>query len=57
MKQPTGSPNKSSSTTPPIAKDTPLKTQTGAAANRDKVREVLPVHAPRQSKVPVERSK
>ena len=35
----------------------PLQAQTEATAGRDKVREVVPVHAPRQSKRPVERSK
>ncbi|MES3015828.1 MAG: hypothetical protein V4750_19140 [Pseudomonadota bacterium] len=30
--------------------------QTDATAGRDKVREVVPVHAPRQSKRPVERA-
>ena len=35
----------------------PLHPQTEATAGRDKVREVVPVHAPRQSKRPVERTK
>ena len=35
----------------------PLHAQTDATAGRDKVREVVPVHAPRQSKRPVERTK
>ena len=35
----------------------PLQAQTEATAGRDKVREVVPVHAPRQSKRPVERTK
>jgi len=35
----------------------PLHAQTEATAGRDKVREVVPVHAPRQSKRPVERTK
>ena len=35
----------------------PLHTQTDATAGRDKVREVVPVRAPRQSKRPVERTK
>ena len=35
----------------------PLHAQTDATAGRDKVREVVPVHAPRQSKRPVEKTK
>ena len=35
----------------------PLHAQTDPTAGRDKVREVVPVHAPRQSKRPVERTK
>ena len=35
----------------------PLHAQTDATAGRDKVREVVFVHAPRQSKRPVERTK
>ena len=35
----------------------PLQAQTEVTAGRDKVREVVPVHAPRQSKRPVERTK
>ena len=34
----------------------PLHAQTDATAGRDKVREVVPVRAPRQSKRPVERT-
>lgn len=34
----------------------PLHAQTDATAGRDKVREVVSVHAPRQSKRPVERT-
>lgn len=34
----------------------PLHAQTAATAGRDQVREVVPVHAPRQSKRPVERT-
>ena len=34
----------------------PLHAQTDATTGRDKVREVVPVHAPRQSKRPVERT-
>ncbi len=33
----------------------PLHAQTEATAGRDKVRELAPVHAPRESKRPVER--
>ena len=33
----------------------PLQAQTDATAGREKVREVVPVHAPRESKRPVER--
>lgn len=57
MKTPHDSPKNPSSTTPLDPKQFPLKAQTAAAANRDKVRQVVPVHAPRQSKAPVERSK
>ena len=35
----------------------PLHAQTDATAGRDKIREVVPVHAPRQSKRPVEKTK
>jgi len=41
---------------PVHSKKFPLKTQTPLAANRDKVREVLPVRAPRQSQRPTEQS-
>lgn len=34
----------------------PQHAQTEATAGRDKVREVVPVHAPRQSKRPLERT-
>ena len=34
----------------------PSQAQTDATASRDKVREIVPVHAPRQSKRPVERT-
>lgn len=34
----------------------PLHAQQEATAGRDKVREVVPVHAPRESKRPVERT-
>ena len=34
----------------------PLHAQTDATADRKMVREVVPVHAPRQSKRPVERT-
>lgn len=42
---------------PPDDKQSHLKPQTGNTANRDKVREQVPVRAPRQSQRPVERSK
>ncbi len=45
-----------SSTKPLNAKQFPLQAQTDATAGRDKVRENVPVHAPRQSKRPVERT-
>jgi hypothetical protein len=57
MRMPHDSPKNPSSATPLDPKQFPLKGQTAAAANRDKVRQVVPVHAPRQSKAPVERSK
>ncbi len=54
-------PKLTSKATPPShpvdSEQFPLKTQTRLAANRDKVREVVSVHAPRQSQRPVERSK
>ena len=34
----------------------PLHAQTDPTAGRDQVREVVPVHAPRESKRPVERT-
>lgn len=34
----------------------PLHAQTEATAGRDKVREIVPVHAPRQSQRAIERS-
>ena len=34
----------------------PLHAQTDATAGREQVREVVPVHAPRESKRPVERT-
>ncbi len=47
---------KSKSATKPLnPQQFPLHAQTDATAGRDKVREVVPVHAPRQSKRPVER--
>ena len=44
------------STKPLKAQQFPLQAQTDATAGRDKVREHVPVHAPRQSKRPVERT-
>ena len=38
------------------AQQFPMQAQTDATAGRDKVRENVPVHAPRQSKRPVERT-
>jgi len=47
---------KSKSSTKPLnPQQFPLHAQTDATAGRDKVREVVPVHAPRQSKRHVER--
>jgi hypothetical protein len=57
MKQPAPAPKKRTPPPPPKSKPGPLKAQTGATANRDEVREILPVRAPRQSNAPVERSK
>jgi hypothetical protein len=57
MKPSSAFPDKPSLSTPLDPKRAPLKGQTAAAAHRDKVREVLPVPAPRQSKAPVQRSK
>ncbi len=57
MKQPKDSPKPSPSSAPLNPQQFPLKGQTPSAAVRDKVREVTPVHAPRQSNRPVERSK
>lgn len=45
-----------SATKPLNAQQFPLQAQTDATAGRDKVRENVPVHAPRQSKRPVERT-
>ena len=45
-----------SSIKPMNPKQFPLHAQTDATAGRDKVREVVPVHAPRQSKRAVERT-
>ena len=57
MKQPKN-PSKSQSPAGPLnPQQFPLQAQTDATAGREKVREVVPVHAPRQSKRPVERSK
>ena len=56
MKQPKGSTNAQVPSTPLNPQQFPLHAQTDATAGRDKVREVVPVHAPRQSKRPVERT-
>ena len=53
--KPSESTNKPQSTPEPLnPQQFPLHPQTDATAGRDKVREVVPVHAPRQSKRPVE---
>ena len=56
MKQPKTTDN----TTPPDAllnpHHLPLHAQTKPTADRDQVRQVTPVHAPRQSKRPTERT-
>ena len=57
MKQPKSSTTPQSPPKPLNPQQTPLQAQTEATAGRDKVREVVPVHAPRQSKRPVERTK
>ena len=57
MKQPKSSTKPQSPPKPLNPQQIPLQAQTEATAGRDKVREVVPVHAPRQSKRPVERSK
>ncbi len=54
MTQPKISKNPQSKT--PDPQQFPLHAQTAATAGRDQVREVVPVHAPRQSKRPVERT-
>jgi len=57
MKPPKDPTKPAPSASPFDAKQAHSKAQTGNTANRDKVREVLPVRAPRQSQRPVERSK
>ena len=56
MKQPKHAIDPQVPVKPLDAKQFPSHAQTDATAGRDKVREVLHVHAPRQSKRPVERS-
>ena len=56
MKQPKSSTNAQVPGKPLNPQQFPLHAQTDATAGRDKVREVVPVHAPRQSKRPVERT-
>ena len=56
MKQSKSSTKPQSPTKPLNPQQFPLQAQTEATAGRDKVREVVPVHAPRQSKRPVERT-
>jgi len=48
---------KAPSAQPADGKQSHLQPQTGTTANRDKVREQVPVRAPRQSQRLVERSK
>ena len=57
MKQSKTAPKPQSPPKPLNPQQFPLHAQTNATAGRDEVREVVPVHAPRQSKRPVERSK
>ena len=57
MKQPKSSTKSQSPPKPLNPQQFPLQAQTEATAGRDKVREVVPVHAPRQSKRPVEKTK
>ena len=57
MKQSKSSTKPQSPPKPLNSQQFPLQAQTEATAGRDKVREVVPVHAPRQSKRPVERTK
>ena len=57
MKKPEISPNAQVPGKPLDPQQFPLHAQTDATAGRDKVREVVPVRAPRQSKRPVERTK
>ncbi|MBT9464794.1 MAG: hypothetical protein IV113_12235 [Hydrogenophaga sp.] len=57
MKQSKNSDKPQSPLKPQNPQKFPLQPQTDATASRDKVREVVPVHAPRQSKRPVERTK
>ena len=56
MKQPKGSTNAQVPGKPLNPQQFPLHAQTDATAGRDKVREVAPMHAPRRSKRPVERT-
>ena len=56
MKQPKNSTNAPVLPTPPNPHPFPLHAQMDATAGRDQVREVVPVHAPRQSKRPMERT-
>ena len=56
MKQTKTPPNPPFAVKPLNPQKFPLHAQTDATAGRDKVREVVPVHAPRQSKRPMERT-
>ena len=57
MKQSKISPKPQSLPKPLNPQQFPLQAQTEATAGRDKIRQGVPVHAPRQSKRPVERTK
>ena len=57
MKQSKSSPKPQSLPKPLNPQQFPLQAQTAATAGRDKIRQGVPVHAPRQSKRPVERTK
>ena len=56
MKQSKSPTKPQSPPTPLNPQQFPLHAQTEATAGRDKVREVVPVRAPRESKRPVERT-
>ena len=56
MKQPKNATNTKLPDTPLTPPRFPLHAQMDATAGRDQVREVVPVHAPRQSRRPIERT-